>query len=117
MMMQEEAFEVPESAQRVRIVTEGGLDASCFIQANSWHPGCEVAWKNWTQFATGVNLRNASIACIMDDTLPWHSSVKRLFLAVSGHQTICVSKFQTSFSPSAQQPEAITQHHPLQTMT
>ena len=75
MMMQVEAFEVPETAQRVRIVREGGLDASCFIQANSWHPGCEVAWKNWTQFATGVNLRNASIACIMDDTLPWHRAL------------------------------------------
>ena len=70
MMMRVETFEVPETAQRVRIVTEGGLDASCFIQANSWHPGCEVVWKNWNQFATGVNLRDASIACIMDDTLP-----------------------------------------------
>ena len=71
--MEVEIFEIPESPQRVRIATERG-DAKCFIQANSWHSGCDEVWKSWNQFATGVRTQRQSVS-ITDSTLPWHRAL------------------------------------------
>lgn len=71
--MEVEIFEIPESPQRVHIATERG-DAKCFIQANSWHSGCDEVWKSWNQFATGVRTQRQFVS-ITDSTLPWHRAL------------------------------------------
>ena len=71
--MEVEIIEIPESPQRVHIATEHG-DAKCFIQANSWHSGCDEAWKSWNQFATGVRTQRQSVS-ITASTLPWHRAL------------------------------------------